>query len=178
MVIGKLSCKPAERCTFPRCPSFPLPFPSCPQLLLLFFGFIETERPSDWVLRRLGLATGQPVDAIDYRAPAPLVAGTVAVFVASGLGLAWALQALLGDATWSVSTGGCGCGRVGVCWPVVAHGLGRCEQACRSTHWMRCQVPDATCGPSTAPDVPPSPHTQAWAACLRRACMRSGAPAA
>jgi hypothetical protein len=28
------------------------------QLLLLFFGFIETERPSDWVLRRLGTAAG------------------------------------------------------------------------------------------------------------------------
>ncbi|KAI7839403.1 hypothetical protein COHA_006804 [Chlorella ohadii] len=75
------------------------------QLLLLFFGFIETERPSDWVLRRLGLATGQPVDAIDYRAPPALMAATVAVFVASGLGLAWTLQAALGDATWSVSTG-------------------------------------------------------------------------
>jgi len=86
-----------------RCPA---PLPPRLQLLLLFFGFIETERPSDWVLRRLGLATGQPVDAIDYRAPPALMAATVAVFVASGLGLAWTLQAALGDATWSVSTGG------------------------------------------------------------------------
>ena len=29
-------------------------------LLLLFLGRIETERPSDWVLRQLGKLTGQP----------------------------------------------------------------------------------------------------------------------
>ncbi len=29
------------------------------QLLLLFLGRIETERPSDWVLRQLGRLTGQ-----------------------------------------------------------------------------------------------------------------------
>lgn len=99
-------------------PCCALPAPA--QLLLLFFGFIETERPSDWVLRRLGLATGQPVDAIDYQAPPALMAATVAVFVASGFGLAWSLQALLGDATWSVSTGaGAGEGRGRWCCLVV-----------------------------------------------------------
>lgn len=30
------------------------------QLLLLFLGRIETERPSDWVLRQLGRLTRQP----------------------------------------------------------------------------------------------------------------------
>ena len=30
------------------------------QLLLLFLGRIETERPSDWVLRQLGRLTSQP----------------------------------------------------------------------------------------------------------------------
>ena len=29
------------------------------QLLLLFLGRIETERPSDWVLHQLGMLTGQ-----------------------------------------------------------------------------------------------------------------------
>jgi len=84
----------------PACPA-----PTCPQLLLLFFGFIETERPSDWVLRRLGLAAGLDVDALDYRVPAQLQAATVALFGAGGVALAAAFQALLGDATWAVSTG-------------------------------------------------------------------------
>lgn len=30
------------------------------QLLLLFLGEVDTERPSDWLLRLLGSATGQP----------------------------------------------------------------------------------------------------------------------
>lgn len=34
------------------------------QLLLLFLGRIETERPSDWVLRQLGTLTGQKCAAI------------------------------------------------------------------------------------------------------------------
>lgn len=68
-------------------------------------GFIETERPSDWVLQRLGLAAGLDVDAIDYRAPAPIVAATVALFGALGAAVAVALQAGLGDATWAVSGG-------------------------------------------------------------------------
>ena len=45
------------------------------------------------------------VDAFDYTAPATFQAATVGLFVASGLGLAVALSYLLGDATWSVSTG-------------------------------------------------------------------------
>lgn len=78
------------------------------QLLLLFFGFFEAERPSDGLLRWAGLASGLDVDAIDYRAPAWLRAAAVAFFGAAGFGVAFALEALLGDATWSVSTGALG----------------------------------------------------------------------
>lgn len=73
------------------------------------------ERPSDWVLRRLGLAAGLDVDALDYRAPAGLQAATAALFLAGGGAVAVALQALLGDATWSVSTGAPRCARCGAC---------------------------------------------------------------
>ena len=36
------------------------------QLLLLFLGEVDTERPSDWLLRALGRATGQPCVSIIY----------------------------------------------------------------------------------------------------------------
>jgi hypothetical protein len=75
------------------------------QLLLLFFGFFETERPSDWLLRRMGTAAGLDVEAVDYRVPAGVQAAAVAAFGAAGVALAASLQGLLGDATWSVSTG-------------------------------------------------------------------------
>lgn len=75
------------------------------QLLLLFLGRIETERPSDWLLRRLGLASGLDVDAIDYVAPLPLRMGVLAICAASGGIVSLALEAMLGDATWAISTG-------------------------------------------------------------------------
>ena len=75
------------------------------QLLLLFLGRIETERPSDWLLNILGRVTGQDVEAIDYTVPVELRAGAVAFFIASGIATAATLGLLLGDATWSVSTG-------------------------------------------------------------------------
>lgn len=75
------------------------------QLVLLFLGFIETDRPSDWVLRRLGLAAGLDVDAVDYQVPAGLQAATVVLFGLSGVALAAGFEASVGDATWSISTG-------------------------------------------------------------------------
>ena len=42
------------------------------QLLLLFLGRIDVERPSDDTLRLLGAATGQPVNDASYEAPLPL----------------------------------------------------------------------------------------------------------
>ncbi|KAL4422128.1 hypothetical protein ABPG77_003413 [Micractinium sp. CCAP 211/92] len=75
------------------------------QLLLLFWGTFETSRPSDWLLRQLGTAAGLDVDAIDYQVPLALQAAAVALFGATGVGVAAAFQVFLGDATWSVSTG-------------------------------------------------------------------------
>ncbi|PSC69498.1 hypothetical protein C2E20_7018 [Micractinium conductrix] len=75
------------------------------QLLLLFFGFFEDNRPSDWLLRVLGTAAGRDVDAIDYSVPAGVQVAAVAAFGVCGVALAAGLEALLGDATWSVSTG-------------------------------------------------------------------------
>lgn len=45
------------------------------------------------------------VDAIDYVAPLPLRAAMLAIIAATGVSVSWAFQALLGDATWAVSTG-------------------------------------------------------------------------
>lgn len=75
------------------------------QLLLLFLGRIETERPSDWVLRLLGTSSGLDVDAIDYVAPLTVRLGAAAIFALSGLLMAMVLEAMFGDATWAVSTG-------------------------------------------------------------------------
>lgn len=83
----------------------PAPPHSAPQLLLLFLGKIETERPSDGVLRFFGQLGGLPVDAVDYEAPAGVRAATVATFAATGFVVAAASAALLGDASWSVSAG-------------------------------------------------------------------------
>jgi hypothetical protein len=50
---------------------------------------------------------GCSVDAIDYVAPLPLRAAMLAIIAATGVSVSWAFQALLGDATWAISTGEC-----------------------------------------------------------------------
>lgn len=85
--------------------SIALYFASPFQLLLLFLGKIETERPSDWVLRRLGLYARLNVDAIDYIAPLPLRIATTAFFIVSGIATSTLIDSSLGDTTWSVSSG-------------------------------------------------------------------------
>lgn len=89
------------------------------QLLLLFLGRIETERPSDWVLRQLRRFAGQKVDDPSYSAPLLIRAPTVLLFAASGIGVAWAFQAGLGDGTWSISTG------IGACMAAAVYEVGR-----------------------------------------------------
>ena len=90
------------------------------QLLLLFLGRIDVERPSDGTLRFLGLATGQPVDDASYDAPTPLRVANAGLFVLAGAGVAAALSAALGgEATWSVSTG------IGACLAAAVYELGR-----------------------------------------------------
>lgn len=89
------------------------------QLLLLFLGEVDTERPSDWLLRLLGSATGQPVENPQYSAPLALRAAVVAACAAGGAAIAWAFSAGLGDATWSVSTG------LGACIAGAVYEVGR-----------------------------------------------------
>uniref|UniRef100_A0A7S3VVQ5 Uncharacterized protein n=1 Tax=Dunaliella tertiolecta TaxID=3047 RepID=A0A7S3VVQ5_DUNTE len=89
------------------------------QLLLLFLGRLDTTRPSDGVLRLLGIASGQPVDAIDYEAPLAIRVVAVLGFVAAGLGIAALFRAGLGDATWSTSSG------IGACIAAGVYEVGR-----------------------------------------------------
>ncbi|KAK9917166.1 hypothetical protein WJX75_001505 [Coccomyxa subellipsoidea] len=109
---AKQTSQPNISCTKDLCAS-PL------QLLLLFLGRIETERPSDWVLRQLGRLTGQRVDDPAYSAPLLVRAPTVLLFAASGAAVAWAFQAGLGDGTWSISTG------IGACMAAAVYEVGR-----------------------------------------------------
>lgn len=107
------------------------------QLLLLFLGRIETERPSDWLLRVLGQLTRMPyvqpvvylqhwhvcylhrMDDPAYEAPLPLKAAVALVTVATGTAVAVLLSGGLGDATWSVSTG------LGACMAAGVYEVGR-----------------------------------------------------
>jgi hypothetical protein len=85
--------------------SISLYFASPWQLLLLFLGKVETDRPSDWILRRMGEAAKLDIDAIDYEAPLPLRIATIAFFAVSGVATSAFLDASLGDGTWAVSSG-------------------------------------------------------------------------
>ncbi len=85
--------------------SISLYFASPWQLLLLFLGKVETDRPSDWVLRKMGKAAKLDVDAIDYEAPLPLRIATIAFFIVSGVATSAFLDLSLGDGTWAVSSG-------------------------------------------------------------------------
>lgn len=76
------------------------------QAVLLFLGRLETERPSDWVLRRVGAALyGTSLDDPNFEASGTVYAATWTVFVLSGASVALMLNLLLGEATWSVSSG-------------------------------------------------------------------------
>lgn len=92
------------------------------QLLLLFLGRIDTDRPSDWVLRTIGRAAGYDVDGLSYEAPLAVRAATVALFAASGGATAWFFSWAFGDATWAVSTG------LGACIAAAVYELGRPER--------------------------------------------------
>ncbi len=80
-------------------------FTSPIDLLLFWLGFFKSERPSDWIIYRLGAAAGLDVDAPSYAAPLPLRAAAVGAAAAGGVAVAAALDAGLGDAIWSVSSG-------------------------------------------------------------------------
>lgn len=84
------------------------------QLLLLFLGKIETERPSDWLMNGIGRGTGQEVDGLQYQHPLYVRALALVATIASGCCVAYALDAGLGDATWGVSSGIASCLAAGV----------------------------------------------------------------
>ncbi len=90
-------------------------FASPLQLLLLFFGRIETERPSDWMQHYISLLAGEPQTATQGGAQAAVISMCAAL----GLAISYALNMTLGDATWSLSTG------IGACVAAGMYEIGR-----------------------------------------------------
>lgn len=76
------------------------------QLLLLFLGKVETERPSDWLLSRLAAAAGIDTSSPSYAHPPALVAAAGALTLLGGAGVAgaltWSLQGERGDCSEQV----------------------------------------------------------------------------
>eukprot|EP00878_Enallax_costatus_P022071 GHUV01023403.1.p1 GENE.GHUV01023403.1~~GHUV01023403.1.p1 ORF type:complete len:258 (+),score=58.55 GHUV01023403.1:156-929(+) len=75
------------------------------QLLLVFLGKFDTDRPSDWIINRLGRAAGNNVEAIDYVAPLWTGAAAAATCLLGGIAISALLESGLGDPTWAVSSG-------------------------------------------------------------------------
>lgn len=84
------------------------------QLLLLFLGKIETERPSDWFMNIVARANGLPTEDLAYEHPAWVKAAAAVAIIASGCSIAVVLDTGLGDATWGVSSGIATCMAAGV----------------------------------------------------------------
>ena len=82
--------------------SFGLFFKSPLQILLVFLGRTDTERPSDWMLRKL--APGSPATFED--ASAQSKAATLAFFTVCGCGIVAGFDWLFaGEETWGLSAG-------------------------------------------------------------------------
>jgi hypothetical protein len=92
------------------------------QLLLFWLGKIETERPSDWIMRVGGKIQGNDVDALGYEPSSALKAFAVSVAIFSGILTASVLEVTLGDATWSVATG------IGAIFAAFIYEVGRPER--------------------------------------------------
>lgn len=97
-------------------------FVSPVQLLLLFLGRIDTDRPSDILMRIGGRLMGNDVDALGYEDPVILRIAAVSLAVFWGIVTAQLFELLLGDATWSVSTG------IGACFAAFVYEVGRPER--------------------------------------------------
>lgn len=137
------------------------------QLLLLFLGKIETERPSDWLMNAVGAAQGEPVTALGYEHPVSVKVLAGAATAAAGCGSAYALSAGLGDATWAVSSG------IATCMAAGVYELGRPTRMSAAAarqledQWQVFGAPPHACSCGThaparcsycVPDVPfPSP---------------------
>ena len=86
--------------------SFSLWFASPWQLLVLFLGKIETERPSDWLMDALARgAFGEDPGAAGPAHPPAVVAAAAAGTVAAGVATSAAIGWLLQDSTWGVASG-------------------------------------------------------------------------
>jgi hypothetical protein len=92
------------------------------QLLLLFLGKIETERPSDWIMQLIGRGTDQPVDNVGYEHPAWLTVIGLFVVLGNGCSVAFGLTWALGDPTWAISSG------IATCMAAGVYELGRPER--------------------------------------------------
>lgn len=125
--------------------SLSLWFVSPLQLLLLFLGKIETERPSDWVMNGLGTLSGQPVKDLGYEHPLAVRAAAATATVAAGCGVAYGLDAGLGDATWGVSSGIASCMAAGVYELGRPTRLSSSEAVQLEEQWQVFGAPKSTC---------------------------------
>jgi len=80
-------------------------FASPVQVLLLFLGKTDTERPSDATATWLGQLFKLDVDSDEYEAPVWLLALNALIFCILGVGVAYTLESSLGESTWGVSSG-------------------------------------------------------------------------
>jgi len=92
------------------------------QLLLLFFGRFETERPSDWIVRIVGRLRGLPVNALGYEAPTELRILSIMVAITWGILTAAVFELALEDSIWGISAG------VGACFAAGLFEVGRPER--------------------------------------------------
>lgn len=89
------------------------------QLLLLFLGKIDTERPSDWLFNRFGKLVREELDDPQYILPPTLRAMGILWFAICGILTSYVFHVALGGATWGVSTG------IGACVGAGVYEVGR-----------------------------------------------------
>eukprot|EP00877_Chromochloris_zofingiensis_P010405 jgi/Chrzof1/5618/Cz16g09050.t1 len=94
-------------------------FASPLQLLLLFLGKIDTERPSDWIINIIGRAAKLRVKDVDYVAPVWVQASAASICIAGGIVTAAVLDLSLGDSIWALSSG------IGACIAAAVYEVGR-----------------------------------------------------
>jgi hypothetical protein len=99
--------------------SFALFYASPLQLLLLFLGKIDTERPSDWLTRKLGMAADLSIDDLGFIAPQWIQFVVISVCIGQASIITLFLSQSLGDSTWAVSSG------IGACFAAFLYEVGR-----------------------------------------------------
>lgn len=89
------------------------------QILLLFLGKIDTQRPSDAALLTVAEVNGRSISPEGGGPPVQLVAGVAMGCASTGLGVAAAGSWLFFDPTWAISTG------IGMVMMTVVYEIGR-----------------------------------------------------